>query len=278
MQTDIASVPDGDAKEVESLKQDLLQSAERRFDEACLNVMNLETAQTYSYNRPCWQTMTYHLQSVSCGTTNWRRQDKRVSKEILKASFSFKTASQTLDVIRKEGPLQTKLSIPFHHFVALRLNENTDTLAAHVCQPPQVVEKRDGESQWQVLEGGNHGGVTSLSLRLVEEKYDLTELRDNFAQNSFLQHAMGTRINLNRSYPDFRLVKKVEDHFTSFPILKDPTLVRAAQMAVLELLEQAKIRQNDLKWLIKQFHGIQITFRQLLQQRLDVRRHLAPEE
>lgn len=47
------------------------------------------------------------------------------------------------------------------------------------------------------------------------------------------------------------------------PVAKDATLVRAAQLAVLELLKQA-----DVTWLIKMFNGIQQQFKKSLSQRM----------
>ena len=50
---------------------------------------------------------------------------------------------------------------------------------------------------------------------------------------------------------------------TFSPVAKDATLVRAAQLAVLELLKQA-----DVTWLIKMFNGIQQQFKKSLSQRM----------
>ena len=52
-----------------------------------------------------------------------------------------------------------------------------------------------------------------------------------------------------------------------FPVAKDATLVRAAQLAVLELLKQPD-GTKDVKWLIKMFNGIQQQFKKSLSQRM----------
>ena len=51
------------------------------------------------------------------------------------------------------------------------------------------------------------------------------------------------------------------------PVAKDATLVRAAQLAVLELLKQPD-GTRDVKWLIKMFNGIQQQFKKSLSQRM----------
>ena len=52
-----------------------------------------------------------------------------------------------------------------------------------------------------------------------------------------------------------------------FPVAKDATLVRAAQLAVLELLKQPD-GTRDVTWLIKMFNGIQQQFKKSLSQRM----------
>ena len=49
-----------------------------------------------------------------------------------------------------------------------------------------------------------------------------------------------------------------------FPVAKNPQTVRAAQLAVLELLKQPK--RSDLSWLIKMFGGIHHFFKESLSQ------------
>lgn len=49
-----------------------------------------------------------------------------------------------------------------------------------------------------------------------------------------------------------------------FPVAKNPQTVRAAQLAVLELLKQPK--RSDLSWLIKMFGGIHHLFKESLSQ------------
>ena len=52
-----------------------------------------------------------------------------------------------------------------------------------------------------------------------------------------------------------------------FPVAKDSSLIRAAQLAVLELLKQPD-GTRDVTWLIKMFNGIQQQFKKSLSQRM----------
>ena len=59
--------------------------------------------------------------------------------------------------------------------------------------------------------------------------------------------------------------KELQD---SRPIVVDPTLVRAAQLADIHLLNEAKERGNDLKFLIQMYFGLEEGFNKLLRSRV----------
>ena len=52
------------------------------------------------------------------------------------------------------------------------------------------------------------------------------------------------------------------------PIVIDPTLVRAAQLADIHLLNEAKERGNDLKFLLQMYFGLEEGFNKLLRSRV----------
>ena len=52
------------------------------------------------------------------------------------------------------------------------------------------------------------------------------------------------------------------------PIEIDPTLVRAAQLADIHLLNEAKERGKDLKFLVQMYFGLEEGFNKLLQSRV----------
>ena len=67
------------------------------------------------------------------------------------------------------------------------------------------------------------------------------------------------------------------------PIVIDPTLVRAAQLADTQLLNEAKERGNDLKFLVQMYFGLEKGFNKLLWSRVlsakssyKVRNYLSP--
>ena len=52
------------------------------------------------------------------------------------------------------------------------------------------------------------------------------------------------------------------------PIVIHPTLVRAAQLADIHLLNDAKERGNDLKFLVQMYFGLKEGFNKLLRSRV----------
>ena len=49
-----------------------------------------------------------------------------------------------------------------------------------------------------------------------------------------------------------------------FPVVRHPKLVRAAQMASLVLLEEARAMDKDLNWLLRRYFGLERRFNELL--------------
>lgn len=60
----------------------------------------------------------------------------------------------------------------------------------------------------------------------------------------------------------------IEDPQRKMPVVKDPTLVRAGQKAILVLLNEAKKKGNDLRYLVKMYFGLEERFNHLLRSRI----------
>ena len=272
--------PHGSEKEVNSLKQELLHHAELLFPSAPLHIINFHTAKEFSTSKPRWKSLDFHLNSVNCPPINWVRKDQRVSFEILKVTFNFNnnsifvTKNSNQKDRQKKNTTEEKLQLPFQHVAGIKINHTTHTVAAHIYHPPRLAKRTDGA--WNVVEqDAVVGSISSLSLHLVDDKYDLSELQSCFAQNQFLSKAARIGLLLDKSYPEFADTSPAA--YERFPVLKDPTLVREAQLAHLQLLEAARTQNKDVKWLVKIYHGLNIRFRSLLSSR-GQSSPLSPEE
>lgn len=80
------------------------------------------------------------LQYVKCSSVEWEREDHRVTKEFLHATWIFAEKSQLLVVERKVHSKadRYRLLVPFRAFLGSRFNVSTDTLAIHVQRLPEV--------------------------------------------------------------------------------------------------------------------------------------------
>ena len=133
-------VPPGTNEDVEELKNQLLERARMKSSEACLTIIDFESAKKYQESRPSLKSVKTHLQYVKCCSLEWEREDHRVTKELLHATWIFAEKTQLLVVERKVHSKadRYRLLVPFRAFLGSRFNVSTDTLAIHVQRLPQV--------------------------------------------------------------------------------------------------------------------------------------------
>ena len=78
--------------------------------------------------------------------------------------------------------------------------------------------------------------ISKISLQFVEEKYDMSDHEVDLNKDPYLRKTLNTGISMDRSYVQTIWSTLDEVPEKRFPILRDPTLVRAAQLADLDLL------------------------------------------
>jgi len=90
------------------------------------------------------------------------------------------------------------------------------------------------------------------------------EIRPLLKRRQASRHRKGTAI---RTQETLQSTKSNEDQHPQelYPIVKDPTLVKAAQLA----LEDLKQSHQDLIWVIRMYYGIKAAFDELLVTRLN---------
>ena len=78
--------------------------------------------------------------------------------------------------------------------------------------------------------------ISKFSLQFVEGKYDMSDLEVHLNKDPSLRKALDTGILMDGSY--VRTIESTLDEVPEkrFPILRGPMLVRAAQLADLDLL------------------------------------------
>ena len=88
---------------------------------------------------------------------------------------------------------------------------------------------------------------------------------DKFASVPSLKSALETSIR--EDYPDFTPLL-LEDPHERMPLLKDPVLVRAAQLAVLEVSKDPRSKEDEL-FVVRMLKSIERKFQNKLKERLN---------
>ena len=92
----------------------------------------------------------------------------------------------------------------------------------------------------------------------------IDHLLPKFSQVDILASALKT--SLRDDYPQF-IPFSHEDPHERLPIVKDPTLVRATQLAILEVAKDPR-SHHEVEFVVKMYMGIEKAFRRLLRARL----------
>ena len=171
----------------------------------------------------------------------------------------------------KSAVLRKKVVITFPSVLGLELYERKITL--DTSEPSQMFNKRKNESRvnsvWsEHFENFNPAG-SSLSSTTNKTRVQIQLQQPNESFSTLIY----SDVNLKKASEAG--IREMYSHSSQemlepeafFPVVKDATLVRAAQLAVLELLKQPD-GTRDVKWLIKMFNGIQQQFKKSLIQRM----------
>ena len=269
-------VPPGTNEGVEELKNQLLERARMKSSKAPSTTIDFESAKKYQESTPPLKSLKTHLQYVKCCSLEWEREDHRVTKEFLHATWIFAEKSQLLVIERKVHSKadRYRLLVPFRAFLGSRFNISTDTLAIHVQRLPevqiQVMAADNAQGTWKSTQdsllSSVERGILPLTIKFRPEKTNLVELREQFRQQPRLSKSLNVGIRPDMQYTlETEVFEELEERR---PIVIDPSLVRAAQLADTHLSNEAKERGNDLKFLVQMYFGLEEGFNKLLRSRV----------
>ena len=265
--------------EISFLKERFLLSAKSGFDSASAKEITIQTATKFASTANHGAVNnSAHLNSVTSilEGLNVKRSDPRVSHEMFTLKVNTSKPQQPGAFViehqtEKSAVLRKKVVIPFPSVLGLELDERKITL--DTSEPPQMFYKRKNESRvksaWsEHFENFNPAG-SSLSSTTNETRVQI-QLQQPNESFSTLIHSdgnlkkaaeAGTRETYTHSSQEMLELEEF------FPVAEDATLVRAAHLAVLELLKQPD-GNRDVTWLIKMFKGFQQQFKKSLSQRM----------
>jgi hypothetical protein len=200
----------------------------------------------------------------------WQRKDERVTRDILR----MKSTSKQLCLEHRsiDGKSMQKITLDLCSVMGCELSENTLTL--DVFEAP-ILEVKD-EKLWKMIQiqevrdspdksvaFQSFDGPCRVHVVAKPIPFGINKPHHNFknslSKHPLLQNALKGGIQVNYQY-----VRQQNPH-ELFPLIQDPTLVRAAQLAVLTFLKE----NQGLQETIKLFSGLFLGFSSLLKKRID---------
>ena len=101
--------------------------------------------------------------------------------------------------------------------------------------------------------------IIPLTLKFQPDKTNLVQIQQQFRQQAILSQAIEVGIKPDMKYDRVGHKQEQEQeelHKVRRPIVIDPTLVRAVQLADIEVLKEARERGNDFKFVVRMYVGL----------------------
>lgn len=259
----------GSQEEIEELKSKLLQNAYSKYHSAIATVITKEFAENFTKQNPLATNTTIHLQSVQSSFLCWERSDPRVSKEILSCKILPRTVSDCFTVQHSmtQGDEISRIIIPFSSVRGLKLTATSIELDVDIL--PKLEKRQSSSKSWKEFSLSSE--TSSNHHRIVFEfipgkEPSCVDLHDKISKISTLE--MAAREGLREEYTSVPCLKNPEE---KFPILKDPTLVRAGQLACIQLLSELPEEVPRARFVVRMYSGIEEEFNRLLSERLQTK-------
>lgn len=259
--------------EVLSLTDELWQYAQDNFSTASISVVSKLSAREFYQSILPQSSLSFHLQSVRAPFISWERTDPRVSKEILKCKVLTGPASQCFSIqsTKVEEDESKRLLVEFPHVIGLEING--DSIVMDVALTPKMETKIHAKPGSKTASGGKW---VEQSLDVVGHKkpYRIilllacgrepgtTKLREMLIKVPSLKRAIDGGLATVYDLCD----DTNENPEERYPIVQDPSLVRAAQMASLRLLHTLP-STNKAEYAIKMYGSMERRFNHLLRER-----------
>ena len=264
-------------EDVTLLTDELLQFARDNFDNVSMSVLTKDSARDFIKDCLPLSSFNFHLQSVQTTFISWERSDPRVSKEILKCNVLPNPASNCFSIqsTKVEADESRRLLIGFTDVVGLGISEDLivmdvksiPTMERRVHASKQNSTTAETNTKWteqsfQANETPPHR--VKLGLVRGRQPADLQEQLMNIPQ---LKKAIeGGLVDV---YPGAQLQEEYKPE-ERYPVLKDPALVRAGQMACLSLVGTLP-STNKADYIIRMYSSIESKFNSLLRERIQRR-------
>ena len=270
-QPSLRSVPAVDCSpNIDTLKARLLLSVRTCFDAAEVSEITLDKAKAFASQETDGIRNPVHLTSVKTTppSLNITRSDHRVSHEMftLKINSSKLRQPGTFVIehqISKSAITRKKVVIQFPSVLGIQIQEKEIT--RDVNETPKSFLKRTDEANSQWAEEINilvkPTNTSRIQMQFEPNKnFDL--LKRSLVSDKWLKEAIDGGISRQMHPEKSTSIGQPE---ALYPIAIDAAVVRAAQLAVLDLLDTCG---NYVAHIIRMFVGVHQEFKCLLRQRM----------
>ena len=235
-----AKVLDGTNEECQALAMDLREYGTRHPVPAIF--VNKSTAAEYMKSLEGRAgVISFHLESatVSYGQKSvlWKRVDPRVSKEKLEVKCYTNCRSEKMSIQHSttNSPSKYRIELIFNKFMGLKLSSGI--LTADVYGSPIVESKTQQAGTWKEEQTAIKNTSTRVAL-VIHHQSDPKGLQTNLERIPSLRSAF--RIGLCNDFPNFDPTDG-DKPYDRLPLVRYPTLVRAAQLAILKLRRKENV-------------------------------------
>ena len=273
-----------DKEDCESLKDTILDRCFTLFESnRCKNLeITKENAETYFTKNVTDQKQdkTLHVDSLEIEGYPfcWLREEKRVSKQKFEVNFKVSSKKNIVQIsycplaqTEAESSYQYRLRAPSD--LVLGMEVNKERISIDLLQPllERKITQSSRSSEWIRFEDNRltPAPIYRLHINLnsiTQQKF--SQLCQSLEASQFSDVLIR---GLQTSYTGYeKALKNPEQHF---PILTDPKLVHATQLALKSLYTQVNSQsiQDKIAWSAKMYDGLFKVFKELLHSRFQVR-------
>ena len=246
-------IPEGSVEDISDLLCQLKERAKIKVPS--ITKVSKESAAEFSKTIKQDRPKIYHLESINVVNTEWMHEDQRVSKETFILKLNPKNESQ-LVVERKQFQSKERKRVIISTADVMGMKLSGNNIVMDLYKPP-VLGRKTSKCPWKDEECVTEGGKIVVSMTFLGP----TPIKDLRGIQMLSKAIEG---GLRQSYPHFKPEKpfKAEE---ILPLIQDPTLVRAMQLCVIELLQN---QHHDRDSIVKLFSQLYQAFQDLLNERL----------
>ena len=261
------------------LTENLLTFAKDNYSAAKVTILTKDYAKKFQEERSPFTSVDFHLKFIRATFVSWSRSDPRVSKEILRCKVLPSSSSNcfSFQSTKSESDESKRLLIAFSDVVGLEVTE--DSLSLDVMSLPKLerkVRRKSCITEAEVNQKSSGKWTEECILASEKPPYRITVglMRQNEPKLSQLKELLQKIPSLKRAadgglqatyQPSSQVHGNPEERY---PVLKDPALVRAGQLACVRLLSTLP-SHNKTEYVVKMYSLIEMKFNSLLRERIE---------